>query len=105
MSKQAISLTLDADNLTWLRGRVSTVGARSVSEVLDRLIADARAAGSGPSRSVVGTIDIDPEDPLLAHADEAVRAMYAISVSRPSMVKEAHATYGARPSRTRKRRG
>jgi len=89
MAKQAISVTLDADNLTWLRGRAGAAGLRSVSELLDRLVAAARASGrAGPSRSVAGTIDIDAGDPLLEGADEAVRRIYAMSLGRPLPVKD-----------------
>jgi hypothetical protein len=35
MTKQAISVTLEADNLMWLKGRASATGVRSVSELLD----------------------------------------------------------------------
>jgi hypothetical protein len=78
MAKQAISVTLEADNLTWLKGRAGAAGLRSVSELLDQLVTAARASGRvGPSRSVVGTIDLDASDPWLEKADEAVRTMFA----------------------------
>ena len=74
MSRQAISVTLDADNVTWLRGRVRAAGARSLSDLIDRLVTSARESGEvGPSRSVAGTIDVDAADPLLKRADAAVR--------------------------------
>jgi hypothetical protein len=105
MPKQAISLTLDVDNLTWLKGRVGAAGVRSVSELLDRLVTAARTSGqAGPSRSVVGTIDIDPSDPMLEQADEMVRAMYGTSLRRPMMVRESSPPYGGAPAK-RKRRG
>jgi hypothetical protein len=64
MAKQAISVTLEADNLTWLKGRAGAAGLRSVSELLDRLVTAARASGRvGPARSVVGTNDLDASDP------------------------------------------
>ena len=89
MGKQAISVTLDADNLLWLKGQAGSTGARSVSELLDRIVTAARqSGGAGPSRSVVGTIDIDPGDPLLERADEAVRHLFESSVGRPFMVRE-----------------
>jgi hypothetical protein len=95
MSKQAISVTLDADNVTWLKGRAGATGSRSVSELLDRLVTAARQSGDvGPSRSVVGTIDIDPSDPLLERADEAVRHVFESSLGRPLMVKETSPEYG-----------
>ena len=73
MSKKAVSVTLESDNLLWLKGRAGAAGVRSMSEFLDRLISEARAAGAHhPVRSVVGTIDVDPNDPWLEQADAAV---------------------------------
>lgn len=84
MAKQALSVTLDADNVTWLKGRAGAAGIRSVSELLDQLVTAARQSGQiGPSRSVVGSIDIDPGDPMLARADDVVRAMFDKSLGRP----------------------
>ena len=106
MSKQAISVTLDADNITWLKGRTGASGARSVSELLDQLVTAARQSRHpGPSRSVVGTVDIDPSDPLLTQADEVMRAMFNQSIGRPSVVKEVGPTYRVRRSPAKKRRG
>ena len=94
MTKRAISVTLDADNITWLKGRAGATGVRSVSELLDQIVHAARKLGhGGPSTSVIGTVDIDPQDPLLAHADEMVRAMFDKSIGRPLMVKEAGSEY------------
>ena len=79
MPKQAISVTLRDDNLLWLRGRSRASGHRSVSETLDRLIADARAgvrASDAARRSVKGTIRIVSGDPSLARADALVRALF-----------------------------
>ena len=79
MTKQPISVTLNADNVTWLKGRVGAAGLRSVSELLDQLVTAARNTRSGgAARSVVGTIDIDSSDPLLETADIAVRALFQI---------------------------
>jgi hypothetical protein len=101
MPKQAISVTLDADNLTWLKGRASAAGARSISELLDQLVSAARSSGRvGPSRSVVGTIDIAESDPWLEGADDDVRGMFEASLRRPLMVKETSPVYGT----VRKRR-
>jgi hypothetical protein len=95
MAKQAISVTLDADNLTWLKGRASATGVRSVSELLDQIVNSARLSGQvGPSRSVVGTIDIAAGDPWLEGADDAVRGMFEASLRRPLMVKESSPVYG-----------
>ena len=105
MAKQAISVTLDADNLMWLKGRAGAAGVRSVSELLDQLVTAARASGhTGPSRSVVGTIDVDASDPWLEGADEAMRAIYQTSLRRPLMVKETGPVYEA-GGRKRSRRG
>ena len=106
MTKRAISVTLDADNLTWLKGRAGAGGVRSVSELLDQLVSAARASGQvGPSRSVVGTIDVDPGDPWLEGADEAMRAMFQASLSRPLMVQETSPEYGSGGKKKRARRG
>ena len=100
MGKQAISVTLQSDNLTWLKARAGSGQARSVSELLDRLISEARArGGAGPVRSVVGTIDVDPSDPLLLEADEAIRGLVTGSLGRPLVVKEARARVGRKRSR------
>jgi hypothetical protein len=105
MAKQAISVTLDADNLTWLKGRAGAAGLRSVSELLDQLVTAARESGRvGPSRSVVGTIDIDASVPMLDNADDAVRGLYETSLRRPLMVKETSPRYGM-PARKKPRRG
>ena len=98
-------MTLDADNVTWLKGRAGATGVRSVSELLDRLVTAARQSGDiGLSRSVVGTIDIDPSDPLLERADEAVRYVFESSLGRPLMVKESSPEFGKARGR-KKRRG
>jgi hypothetical protein len=106
MPKQAISVTLDRDNLTWLKGRAGAAGLRSVSELLDQLVTAARDSGRvGPSRSVVGTIDIDANDPLLEGADTAIRGLFETALRRPLIVKERPAEYGAPPARKKGRRG
>ena len=103
MAKRAISVTLEADNLTWWRGRAGAAGMRSVSELLDQLVTQARASGrGGPSRSVVGTIDVDAADPWLEGADDALHALFEASLGRPLMVKDASPVYGA-PTKKRKK--
>jgi hypothetical protein len=105
MPKQAISVTLEADNVTWLKGRAGAAGLRSVSELLDQLVTTARESGGGRhTTSIVGTIDIDPGDPLLEHADEAIGALFDASLSRPLMVKEVAPQYKIR-RHLKKRRG
>jgi hypothetical protein len=106
VSKAAISVTLDPANLVWLRARVGAGGARSVSALLDRLIADARSRGSAHTpTSVVGTIDVAGSDPLLLGADDAVRGMFRSSLQRPLLVKESGGRYRAAPTRRGPRRG
>ena len=94
MSKRAISVTLHSDNLTWLKARAGAIGARSVSDLLDQLVAEARRATPGGSvRSVVGTIEIDASDPLLNGADDVLRTLVDASLKRPTLVKESRARY------------
>lgn len=79
MNKQAISVTLDRDNLLWLRGQARASRRTSISGALDRLIAEARARGQvreGAIRSVVGTVHIASTDPGLRGADAALRALF-----------------------------
>ena len=103
MSKRAISVTLHSDNLTWLKARAGAIGARSVSDLLDQLVADARRATPGGSvRSVVGTIDIDASDPLLNGADDVLRTLVDASLKRPTLVKESRARYGTRVKKGRR---
>ena len=99
--KRAISVTVDEDNLVWLKGQAG--GSRgSVSEVIDRLVREARMSGrtdASTVRSVVGTIDLPPDDEDLAGADGYVRALFERSLARPMLVKERP------PARKAKRRG
>lgn len=111
MSKEAVSVTLDAENLLWLRGRIRASGRGSLSETLDTLITEARrnrGLRDGASRSVVGTIDIDAVDPDLAGADAYVRGLFAASTGRPFLVREETTPYGVvrkrKPRRATKRR-
>ena len=104
MSKKPISVTLEADNLVWLKARAGAMGLRSVSELLDDLVTEARATGlAGPGRSVVGTIDIDSSDPALENAHAAVRTLFEASLARPFVAREATPSYGpvARKKKTR----
>jgi len=101
MSRQAISVTLEADNVTWLKGRAGAEG-ESVSGLLDQLVTSARSGNrAGPGRSVIGTIDIDDSDPSLERADAAVRAAFDASLGRPVIVRERPATYRAKSRKPR----
>lgn len=99
MPKQPVSVTMDQDNLLWLRGRMIGRKRRSLSEALDELITAARRGGHARDdvRSVVGTIDIATDDPLLERADAYVRAEFEASLTRPSLARE------GRPSSDRTR--
>jgi hypothetical protein len=97
MKKRAISVTLDPDNLLWLRGQARASSRASVSGALDPLVSEARARGQVRERairSVVGTVRIARTDPGLRGADAAVRARF-----RPSEGVVAR----ARTRRARKR--
>ncbi len=79
MSKEAISVTLDVQNLLWLRGQVRARARRSVSQVLDRLVTEARTGArieEGAIRSVVGTIRLPAEDPDLSQASATLRGLF-----------------------------
>ena len=103
MSKQAVSVTLDAENLTWLRGRVRATGGRSISELLDQLVTAARRHGGGrPKRSVIGAIEIDPSDPDLLAADAAIRSLFDESLARPLVIHESSPRYS--PGRPRRKK-
>lgn len=103
MPKKPLSVTLEENNLLWLKGRAAASKRRSLSEALDDLITSARTGGHGATaaRSVVGTIDIAPEDPALAGADAYVQSMFAASLQRPFLAQETAPSYSAR--RTRKK--
>ena len=73
MPKRAVSVTLDVDNLTWLRAQAGA--GRNVSRIVNELVSEARAVGrrfGAATRSVAGTIDLRNYDP--AAADRELRA-------------------------------
>ena len=83
MTRLAISITLDASNVAWLKGRAGAAG-NSVSGMIDQLVTAARQGQCvGEARSVAGTIDIDSSDPLLEKADAALQASFGASLGRP----------------------
>jgi hypothetical protein len=101
----AISITIQKDNLLWLKAQAAATAKGSVSEILDRLVGAARAdgrMGAAGIRSVAGTIDLPADDPDLERAATYVRTMFDRSLRRPMLVKE---TPPARGKRTAKRRG
>ncbi len=98
---KAISITLSEDNILWLRGQAARSSKGSVSELLDRIVMDARKAGRTDAdaiRSVAGTIDLPEDDPDLAGADAHIRALFAASARQPMLVRE-------RPSPPRRKKG
>lgn len=100
--KRAISVTIGEDNLLWLKGQAGSSAGGSVSAVLDRLVREARAGGrtdAGAIRSVVGSIDLPPDDPDLSGADTYTRNLFDRSLGRPMQVRERP------PARKGKRRG
>jgi hypothetical protein len=106
MPRKPLSVTLERDNIAWLKGRAGATG-ESVSELLDQIVTGARQNRQlGPARSVVGTIDVDTADPGLDRADARVRAAFEQSMSRPFLVGERGKTQrGAkRSSRSRNTR-
>jgi hypothetical protein len=102
--RKAVSVTLQTDNLLWLRAQAAVSSRGSLSEVLDALVSEARAGGRHEAktmRSVVGTIDLPEDDPSLEGADAFIRAQFDRSIKRPMLVKEPRAKYVA----SRKGRG
>jgi len=89
--RKAISITLSQDNLLWLRGQAARSARGSVSEVLDRMVGEARSGGrTDPAavRSVVGTVDLPDDDPDLVEADAYIRSTFAASARKPMLVRE-----------------
>lgn len=100
--RKPISVTLAEDNLLWLRGQAARTAKGSVSEVLDRIVSEARAGGrTDPAavRSVVGSVDLPDDDPDLAQADADIRSLFAASARQPMLVRERSARRSARRSR------
>ena len=92
--RKAISITLSEDNLLCLRGQAAQTRKRSVSELLDRIVGEARNSGwadAGSVRTVAGTIDISEDDPGLETADAYVRTLFTASTRRPLLVRESSA--------------
>jgi len=108
MPKLPVSVTLDQDNLLWLRGLAAGKKRRSMSEALDEVVTAARLGGraAGAVTSVVGTIDIAPDDPQLERADEYVRAAFSASLGDSAPVgSRAHAGAATRTRPAREAKG
>src|SRR5688572_28006627 len=105
MPKQPLSVTLDRDNLLWLRGRAASRKRKSLSDALDEILTAARLGGvaADASRSVVGTVDIAADDPDLEKADGYVREVFSASLGRAMSVHERPATVAT--GKRKRRRG
>lgn len=102
--RRPISVTIDEDNLLWLKAQAAATARGSVSEILDRLVGEARAegrTGAAAIRSVAGTIDLPADDPGLEEASSYVRMMFDQSLRRPMLVKQ----MAPRAGRKTRRRG
>src|SRR6185503_197343 len=96
MPKLPVSVTLEADNLLWLRARATGTKRRSLSDLLDEIVTAARVAAHGDSiRSVVGTVDLPLDDPELERAKVSLRAEFEASLARPILIHENKTTYRA----------
>ncbi|HUF23433.1 MAG TPA: hypothetical protein VMN81_04830 [Vicinamibacterales bacterium] len=95
--RKPVSVTLDQDNIIWLKGRARASARGSLSEVLDRLVTRARLEGrtdDGAIRSVVGTIDFPDDDESLAEMDVFVRSCFDESLERTAaMLRESPPPY------------
>ncbi len=105
MPKAPVSVTLDRENLLWLRGRVASRKRRSLSDAIDEILTAARLGGSRvePSQSVAGTIEIAEHDAGLDSADAYIRALFDASLVRGLPAREAEATHKVSAPRARKR--
>ena len=102
--RRPVSVTIDEDNLLWLKAQAAATAKGSVSAILDRLVGEARAqgrTGAAAIRSVAGTIDLPADDPDLEEASAYVRLMFDTSLSRPLAVKERPPARGGRKARRR----
>ena len=86
-----MSVTIEEDNLIWLKARAAASPRGSLSAVLDQLVAEARTqgwGGAGAMASVAGTIDLPADDPELEQASAYVRTLVERSLARPMAVRE-----------------
>jgi hypothetical protein len=91
MPKRAVSLTLEEDNLQWVRSQAAGTRRRSLSDAVDQIITAARKSGDvldASITSVVKTVEIHPDDPNLDAADMYVAELFAQSTSRSLVVRD-----------------
>src|SRR5215204_1209977 len=89
--RRAVSVTIEEDNLLWLKARAAASSRRSLSAVLDQLVAEARMRGrvdASAMTSVAGTIDLPADDAELEEASAYVRTLVDRSLSRPIVMRE-----------------
>lgn len=92
MPRRGVSVTLDSDNLLWLRAQAGP--GRSVSRIVDDLVGEARARGrraDAAPRSVAGTIDLGDFNPEAADLD--LRTLFDVSLGGSAAVHERRARY------------
>ncbi len=85
MSHKAVTLDLDPANLLWLEDQAGAPGRRTLSEVVNELLAKIRGSQRGERGSVPsvrGMIEIAEDDPNLEEADAALRTLFAESFER-----------------------
>ena len=95
MPKRAVSVTLDVDNLVWLRAQAG--GGRNVSRIVNALVSEARAVGrhfGATTRSVAGTVHLDNYEP--GAADRDLRVLIGGPRHRQSAVREGPLRRGGR---------
>jgi hypothetical protein len=105
MPRRALSVTLDVQNIRWLKGQHVAGRTRGVSETLNRIVSQARLGGAvndSSIRSVVGTIEAHPDDPDLDQADRTVRALFDASLRRPAVARESAGMTRARKGTPRR---
>ena len=85
MSIKTIAVDLDPANVLWLKAQALAAGRRNLSEVLNQIVTRARYDGTSEPpevKSIVGQARINEDDPDLAEADAAIRALFEKSHDR-----------------------
>jgi hypothetical protein len=80
MSKRAISVTIEAENLLWLKARTRATGSRSISAVLDDMVTEVRKA-PGPVTSTVGWVSFPEGEDGLRRGKEDIRELFDRSLA------------------------
>ncbi len=80
---KAVTLELESSNLLWLEDQAIASGRRTLSEVVNEVLAKVRGKSEPRAApSVRGLIEIAEDDPNLEGADAALRALFAESFER-----------------------